>query len=172
MVDKMAVENSMGPYTSMVEMQVVHHRSRLSLFILAYKPAKHSCFAGTRCISLVHACVNSSVLLLCLLVWWDLEKVHLRFFHPLSTSSSRKGSGNQVIITSRCTSNQPHGFEIVGWFTRLTLTPLFPQILMMFVKPPTFQIPRWFHHPFAIFSKTRPCESKYDLVSKYRILPK
>ena len=54
-------------------------------------------------------------------------KVHLRFFHPLSTSSSRKGSGNQVIITSRCTSNQPHGFEIVGWFTRLTLTPLFPQ---------------------------------------------
>ena len=163
----------MGPYTSTVEMQVVLHRSRLLLFILAYKPAKHSRLAGTRCISFAHACVNSSVLLLCLLVWWDLEKCTCGFFHPLSTSSPRKGSGNQVIITSRCALNQPHGFEIVGWFTRLTLTPLFSQILMIFVKPPTFQISRWFlHHPFAIFSKTRPCESKYDLVSKYRILPK
>ena len=57
----------MGPYTSMVEMQVVPHRSRLLLFILAYQPAKHSCSAGTRCISFAHARVNLSDLLLCLL---------------------------------------------------------------------------------------------------------
>ena len=104
------------------------HRACFSLFILAYRPAKHSCFAGT----LLHfpctcLCEPSGPAALFTYVV-RFGKVHLRFFfHPLSTSSSRKGSGNQVIITSRCTSNQPHGFEIVGWFTRLTLTPLFPQ---------------------------------------------
>ena len=96
------------------------------LFILAYRYATHSCFAGT---SLHYSCTclcepsRSAALLI---YWVRFGKVHLRFSHPLSTISSRKRSGNQVVITSRGTSKQPHGFEIIRWSAKLALHSIFP----------------------------------------------